>query len=422
VKLTWEKIEVFLVVFLGGATFNLVGTISIAEIYLLIISPRLYRYVKYSSFPEKKNIISLYVIYFIVQMLSECLNGNLITNSFRGFAVTIFSFLSFIYIFSMLNKNVKLIIVVLLGLVFRNVFFPNSLAEDSEMSFFKFYLVPIISNLVLVISYYMINNKRKNLAIYVVVAVGVFFMLMDSRSAGLTLVLVGFIVRFGPQLKKRIVLLPIFIVLIYGLYCVYVIKVLNHEFGGEHSYNQLARIENPFNPFTLLMTGRAETFVAIEAISDEFLLGHGTWAKDVTGKYHIMVLTLQNSDTEGAIQRVFDEGIYSVIPAHSVILGAGVYNGILALLIVLLIVILFIKIGFQAINFNSPYIVILVRMIIGIIWTSLFSPINSFKGSLPIFFAIVLVLYINRNKNLFDIGKRHIGIQKNRVQTTINLN
>ncbi|MCX2473230.1 hypothetical protein OQZ33_02680 [Pedobacter sp. MC2016-05] len=393
-----EKIEVFLFVFLGGVTFNFGGSLSLSEIYLLLISPFLLRKIKLNNNRELKSILIIYACYIICQILSELVNQNQLDNSLKGFAVTIVSLLSFLYLYQTLSKDMYLIIIALGALVCRNVFFANSLSEDSEMSFFKFYIVPIISNMVLICSYYLLVNRNKLLNFYVFFLVGVFFMLMDARSAGLTLILVGIITQYGRNLKKRLIFAPILLLFIYGIYCVYVNKVLSREFGGDHSYEQLARINNPYNPFALLATGRSETFVALEAIKDEFFFGHGTWAKDVTGKYHLMVLMMHDNDTDGRVERVLQEGVYSVIPAHSVILGAGVYNGIFALFFMLILIVYFIRLGVKSIDYTSPFISILIRTLIGVIWTALFSPITSFKGSLPLFFAIILVTYRRQKK------------------------
>lgn len=85
----------------------------------------------------------------------------------------------------------------------------------------------------------------------------------------------------------------------------------------------------------LLMSGRQEFFIAIPAILDRPILGYGVAAED-TGDY-VMKYCIKHYDAErlkrafALYQRSLAMGVRRIIPAHSCILGAWLYCGILGL-------------------------------------------------------------------------------------------
>lgn len=137
------------------------------------------------------------------------------------------------------------------------------------------------------------------------------------------------------------------------------------------------------NPINLLVMGRTETFVGWVAFMDKPLFGHGAWVKDETGKYQSLMIKFKKSN-----QSVMGIGL---IPSHSVLIGAGMQNGILAFIFMGSILILFLKNGIKSLNKNDPYLIIIISFIISIIWIGLFSPVSHFRLTLPLFFAFLLV-------------------------------
>jgi hypothetical protein len=193
-------------------------------------------------------------------------------------------------------------------------------------------------------------------------------------------------------------------------YVIWINGVLNKQIGGTHSFAQAERMKNPNNPFELLLIGRGEFTVGLQALADKPLLGHGAWAKDVTGKYFQLLLSSDNK-----IDRDLKKGIIKfkiqngfIIPVHSVLLGAGVNNGLFALFAMFLILSFFIIRGFKLLPFmsNSPFAIIFFLSLLILFWDSLFSPLPHFRLSMPITFALIFTFYYTYKSKL-SLSKAH---------------
>jgi O-antigen ligase len=148
---------------------------------------------------------------------------------------------------------------------------------------------------------------------------------------------------------------------------------------------EITKLKNPYNPVSLLMMGRVEAFVGWQAFMDSFWVGHGAWTQDKTGKYILLMQKLND-------MRHFSDD--ERIPSHSVVVTAGVQNGIFAFLFMCSILLFFINKGIKAISKKNIYMVAGVYSIIDLMWNSLFSPPSYFRYMAPLWFAILLVNYI----------------------------
>src|SRR5690606_19554749 len=111
----------------------------------------------------------------------------------------------------------------------------------------------------------------------------------------------------------------------YGAYAVYVDYVLAKGHGG-NGYRQLPNLEDPYDPFALLLQGRSEWAVAATVIGDAPVFGHGSWAVDKTRRYAVM--RARNTDTLD-IYRVSASRREHLIPTHSVVLTGWIWGGLI---------------------------------------------------------------------------------------------
>ena len=81
------------------------------------------------------------------------------------------------------------------------------------------------------------------------------------------------------------------------------------------------------------------------------------------------------------------------VPSHSVLIGAGVANGIFAFIAMSTLFLFFIKLGYRLIKgyLLTPFIAIVFYLIFQLIWIFLFSPTSHLRQSLPFIFALMLV-------------------------------
>jgi len=410
-----DKIFILLLEIGFGVTFNIVGTISLSELALIITA---FWYVKrdmFIKYPVLKTVTWLYVGLLLSQVISEYMVGNVLSNSLKGFAVTIVSYLHFFFLLRYFVKDRKLIIYAMIGMLAKSLIFGSEfegdvteVVEGVGATFLKFYLAPIIINIVLLISIF----AKKRMISYLCIFFGLSFVVLGARSSGLSILLTGliayFIIFFRNKInRKKLLMLSLFVSIVsYGLYSVYVNAVLKGKITAGNSL-QLKEAKDPYNPINLLLMGRTETFVGWVAFMDEPLFGHGAWAKDITGKYRILVFKLKDA--------IYKEPKLDIIPSHSVLIGAGMQNGILAFLFMGSILIFFIRSGFKSINKKDPYLILIISFIISIIWNGLFSPVSHFRLTLPLFFAFILSTSI-----LIEKRHRYIKLIMNKRKLEIN--
>lgn len=414
----YNKILIFLIEIGFGITFNLVGTISLSELVLVFT---LFLYLKkslYFKYPILKVISLFYAGLLCSQILSEIFIENDFNNSLKGFAITIVSYLHFIFLFSYFVKDRKLIIYAILGMLAKSLIFGSEfdgevgdVLEGEGAVFLKFYLAPIIINVILVLS---IKTRKKAISL-ICLFFGLSFVVLGARSSGILILFTGFITYLIVFIRtkistKKMVLIALFVCSSgYGLYTVYVNAVLSGKITAGNS-EQIKSLSNPYNPFNLLIMGRTEAFVGWVAFMDKPLFGHGAWAIDKNRKYQALAHSLKNSDS---VFRVED---LNIIPSHSVLIGSGMQNGIIAFIFMGSILYFFIKKGFLSINKLDPYIVVNISFIIAIIWNGLFSPQSHFRLTLPLYFSFLLVSYLVNEKRLAYYRK------KSSINTKIKIN
>ncbi|MDR1652550.1 MAG: hypothetical protein LBS01_02640 [Prevotellaceae bacterium] len=413
-------LKLFLILFqIGfGVTLNLVGTISVSEIFLVIASPFFIKPKLFVQYPLLKKISYLYIGLLAAQILSEIFVGSGIANSLKGIAVTVMSYLHFMFLFRYFIKDRKIILWIFIGVIARFAIFgtEHEGTMDEVLSgegaiYLKFYVVRFISSGLFIASLFI---RQRQIAILSAV-IGLIVVILGARSSGGMFAITGIMVYFIIANRRRFTRAQLIrtsvigLVIGYGFFALYVSNVLNGNITSGNSW-QLKRAENPYNPINTLMMGRSETFIGAMAFADAPLFGHGAWSPDPTGKYHRMQLEFVNSNTDVARMEYTD-----VIPAHSVIIGAGTNNGILAFVFMVAIFYFFISKGIKSVRKNDAFLYVTVAFIFALLWNGLFSPQSHFRFNMPPYFAFLLASYIiNSGKIIVNSVKNENLLYNNR--------
>lgn len=383
-----------------GLTFNVVGTISLSEIFLLIFlivsTNKLSIYYSNKFFKE---ITDLYLFLLFAQVLSELVIANKIENSLKIWALSTMSFLHFFYLFNLFIKDKRLILFAISGMILKDLIFGSTIVEEASIdqvvagegaAFVKFYLARMIIYPVLILS--VLLPKKKVMATVIIIA-GLALVLAGARNDGLFFSLTGMIWFFllnGVRLeKKKLISFGVIICsIVYGFYYVYVSGILDGTITAGNAW-QIKKLDNPYNPFSLLIIGRANTFIGAIAFRDKFLFGHGAWVIDEAGKYWTMLDQLVENER--------DYKKIGLIPSHSVLIGAGVRNGLFAFISVFLLIKSSIKKGIRCLKVLDVYNVLIIYFILKLIWDGLFSPIAQLRLTFPLYFAFILTHFIHYN-------------------------
>ena len=149
-----NKIIFILALIFMGLRINIIGSISITEIFVLLYSPYLFYEYRKTKIPYLKVLCSLFIALIIVQILSEYFIGNTLTNAMKGIAGTIMALLLFLFFFEKLCKDVSLIKWIPIAGIIRLILFGDQFgfSEIGEDTYFKFFLAPIISFVVCYLS------------------------------------------------------------------------------------------------------------------------------------------------------------------------------------------------------------------------------------------------------------------------------
>ena len=390
----YNKIKVALYSLLSTVNISFVGSMRLSEILVLIWAPFVYDKRDFSTYPYLRKIVMALLLLLFFQVATDLVVGTAPADYFRGWASIIVSLVSFVVLFKLFNSYETIMVYVAMVML-RNIFYTDDIV-DSDMSYFKFKVVPILSSLVYLLCAYFYRRGNIKAVLAVLMGYCLTCVSFDSRSTAVVFFISAIIIYFfnsGMVITRAKMI--VFSVLAIGVfqvaYMFYIDAVLANEFGGEHARAQVHRLENPYNPFELLMTGRGETFAAATAISDAPVFGHGSWAKDHSLKYYQILLMFH--DEEMNLEKAYSKD--QLIPSHSILMGAWINCGIGGFVAVLLLFILLMKMGFHMIR-NAQEVAlypVIVLMTIGLIWTFAFSPFQHLRFSVPATGAILLSTY-----------------------------
>lgn len=391
---------------------EIIGRMSISDIATLLFFlylPTNRRMVE--KLTEDKDIIHISLLYFAlftIQVISETILSNGLENSAKALAVTILSYLKFIFLWLIVSRKKGNIIWLLLFTCIATILFKkseyevsyNDIINDNGAAYLKFYLGPLIGDILVLITLL----YKKSTLYFVFIICGIIIIILGARSMGLIIFLTGIIalyVTIKKTTKRSTTFIwgSFLIISCYILYVIYVNTVLSGTIVSGNSSSQFKQIKNPYNPIEVLFMGRSENIASLAAISNSPWFGWGAWTNDVEYKYHILI-----SRSKGEI---FDKSKvdYKVIPTHSVILGAGVNNGVFAMLFTFLIIFFFCKRGTISLDKNNSYLYLTIYSILLLIWHGLFSPVSLMRYSFPNYFVYCLFSYryyqlIKRQKKL----------------------
>lgn len=403
-----------------GLKFNLVGMISISELFLLIFVPLyILPKVKWSGASSLKTITAAYSILLSFQILSEFIVGNGLPSTLKGLAITVVSYLHFMFLVYFLSGRKSLILALVIAQMAGKIIFGADIEEQSiedvmqgeGATYLKFYISPIIASLSLALSIIFFRYKHFPLLFSLL---GIALIVLGARSSGgiaLATGLVTYMIEHRVFTYNRKALALSFIIIIavgYSFYAYYVSRVLAGEITSGNS-RQVFLCNNPYNPLELLMAGRSEAWVGWQAFMDKFWFGHGAWPYDSTGRYQRMMLAMQDGFSMFTRSQI---SYHFLIPSHSVLIGSGMMNGVFAFLSMGFIVFYFLKKGVQSfMRCDDRYKLVLVYYVINLLWTAMFSPQSHFRQSMPVAFAVIFIIYASAAKDKADEARRTTALR-----------
>lgn len=375
---------------------NLIGSMSLTEIYVVTQIPYLLKWVNTEGkkIPYLCKIVKGFYILIIVQCISEFMIQNSFINAIKGIAVTVMALFIMLFFLEKILKDISLIKYIPISSAIALIIFGDQFgfAQHNESTYFKFYLAPIIIYIMCFITMIPKRIIQKNIKL-ILLFTSLFIIIGGARSLGFSLffTLIFYIIfsRYKTIKIKKLLpgLIAGIIVIQSFLTFIYMPKVKSGEWGSDQNRAQFELINWNSNLFAIIFAARTDFFVSAIAFLDKPLWGHGSWAMDTTGKYFYLQEKLLDKDD---IKRPEE---FSFVPNHSVIMGKGTANGIFAFLIFLWIFITIYKVGFTALKYKSNYSIYLMWTFISSFQLMMFGPPAVLKNNGSLAFAIMFSLF-----------------------------
>lgn len=403
-------------------SIHFVGDLYIAEILLAIAFPVLiYLRGRRAFRPELKLVYILMSVWLFGLMISDAYNHIPLTDRMRGMALIAFFAINLFGMSILLGGNEKRKLIYLVGLMLGALASVKLQPDPAAVDYpWKFGYAWGTMQLVMLISSYFYAKRRYILSALPVLAICGVNAILNFRSPILQLLItLALVYPFIPERVGAVQLLPrsqglrLLIVLIFaigaaGIADAVVKFVTTSGYIGEENQAKNEAQEKAGN---LLLGGRPEFAIGLEAALDSPIIGHGSWAKDL--KYFEMLndrmveAGVRTEQTKGDIA----EEASGLIPGHSHIVTAWVWAGI-AGLIFWVYIIWFVLKGISRIALLRPPLAPLYMWLsIGMVWDIFFSPFAAFRRMIEAVMIIILADLAARGKPMNRSGWRRMGVR-----------
>jgi len=378
------------------------GTIYLAELGLIGLLPVLL--VLRGRLLQSKAlafILAMGLLYLSAQVLTDIIRETPFGDYARGWSRIIFFLCCFVSAFLLIGHDRTRLLCFAIGLVVGAFLFLLINFPITSIGW-KFGFAGPITTLVL-ISFSLVpvlRSPRSLVGPMVLAALGIFSAFMDFRSwGGVLLISAAFL--SVPAILRMIGLRPK--PLSYSRLLMIGTLLLAAGFGALKLYGIAAEAgmlgekskakyetQSALGDLGVLLGGRSESLVTVQAIQDSPLIGHGSWAKD---RYYAELRQLMLYRL-GFLNR-FIEPKNDLIPTHSHLLGSWVEAGIAGALFwvgVLALIIAALRRLYASDDPLRPYMVFLMFLFI---WDILFSPFGAQRRLTNGFLMVVLLFALN---------------------------
>ncbi|MGA8088999.1 MAG: hypothetical protein WCA10_17120 [Terracidiphilus sp.] len=364
------------------ATVRFVGDLPISEIILVAFLPIvLVVHRRRVLRREYKVLFSLLGFWLLGQAVSDIYRHTATLDWIRGDAAIIFFGLDLLGLIVLLRKNERRKIIFLagtaIGSILVTVIHPSDYALDQPWKFG--YASGVITIVMLMSSFFYARRMYMIAGLLVLGIAGVNLLENFRGPVGQLLVVIALFFPVVPEQFGRLRILPrsggavrVAVLLVLSLGAAWGAErlVIFATSAGLVSEEARAKNEAELNG-GFLLGGRPEIQVSSKAVMDSPIIGHGSWAADP--KYVKMLFDIE---VEGGVLDASDREELStgLIPAHSHLMGAWVWAGILGAAFWFYILWLTAKATIRLAILRPPSAPIYGWFIVGTLWTIMFSP------------------------------------------------
>ena len=412
----------FVIGFANSFLLHVVGEIPVSEVLLLVFLPFLI--VMYARRLVRPGLLSIFILmglWLAGQVLTDIYRQTELRDWLRGDANIVLFAIDLLGFTMLLGKNERRKVVSIAGLALGSLlsarFTPSKEALEAP---WKFGYASGTITIVVLISCYFFQRRRYAIVLLLLAAMAGVNLIMNYRSPVLILfVTTVFVVPIIPERLGRLRLLPragtaarlavlATLALLAGALSIAAIHFVTAT-GLVGANAQRKNEQQSQSAGGMLLGGRPEILVSSRAVMDSPILGHGSWAKDY--KYVEMMADIEEQYGIQEPLEYLEQSDEGLIPSHSHLMGAWVQAGILGAIFWGYIFWLTIK-ALVRVSFRPPALApIYVDMLIGFLWSILFSP---FASTVRMSAALGIVIILD----LLEPGMAAIGLGKRESRNT----
>ncbi|NJO36742.1 MAG: hypothetical protein HC871_02825, partial [Rhizobiales bacterium] len=378
------------------------GTIYLAELCLIGLLPvLLVLRGRMLQTRELGFILALGLLYFGAQVITDAVRETPFDDYARGWSRILFLLFCFMSTYLLIGSDRARLLCFAFGLVVGAAFY-LVLSSPLAAIGWKFGFAGPTTTLVLIgfALAPVLRSPRSLVGPMIMVALGVFSAFMDYRSWGGVLMLSAAFLAI-PAILRLFGLTPKplsygrmaitgFLLLATGLGAIKLYGLAAQSgLLGERS-QQKYEMQSALGDFGILLGGRSESLVTVQAIQDSPIIGHGSWAQD----RHYAELRQLMLYRLGFANR-FIEPENDLIPTHSHLLGSWVEAGIGGAVFWLGILTLIIGALRRLYASDDPLRPYLVFLMFLFIWDILFSPFGAQRRLTNGFLMVAMLFALN---------------------------
>lgn len=382
---------------------NVGSQVFAAELLFPILALIILIYKKRSHFTyDLQMVIKIGAAYFLAQIISDFWNEAEFEQYSRGWARILLFLVNIFSIYVIIDNKRSHLILFSLGVVFGRIWITYSGFEGDVLPW-KIGLAKPVALLAILICIVTPWGRRSKayLASVLVLALGIFDIVMDFRSHGAILIVVAVLLISSIFLQSRSLISgakffsTIVGVLLAGgaAFQIYVYAAQSGWLSESATRKYQNQVEDADEP--LLIAGRSETLVYFEAIFDSILIGHGSWPRDL---YYAERLVMERY--ERGLSSNLALPLDNAIPIHSHLFGglieAGIAGGIFWANILLLIV----KSLMRSSGGNSHMRPLYLYGAVLLLWDILFSPFSGFRRFETAFLIVIVLRSLHQRQTL----------------------
>jgi O-antigen ligase len=392
-------------------TVSLVGSLPGCEIVALFMAPfLLLRHPRRALRHEHLGFYFFLGLWLFGTVVADLYLGSSMVNSAKGIARVIFLGLDFTAVAILVNRKTRGVVVFTLGFVPVMLYIAAAFRADFLVAW-KFGLGYAITLVALLISCRFYQRQRYWVCVAISLGMAGLNLIFAARSQVaidlISLVLVLPILRGRDTLQRgklgRTARARTVVLLVLAGGAAYLANQAI-RFGASHNFFDES-IQDKFQTqeegkLGVLVGGRPETLVAIQAIRDSPIIGHGSFAVDPKYNWLQQDIEYENGYVASDVPPDEDAGI----PAHSHLTQSWIESGVFGGIFWIYVLCLTARALFRLVSQSSTMAPLYSFLLVGFIWDIFYSPMGSFDRLWGAF-AIVIVFDLLRAPNL---GERFV--------------